>query len=43
MAHLASLVQLTESEAHEEHGIDAAQHPRQLLLVSLQAACSTQR
>ena len=26
MTHLACLMQLAESEAHEEHGIDAAQH-----------------
>ncbi len=36
MTHLAGFVQLAESEAHEEHGVDAAQHPRQLLLICLQ-------
>ena len=36
MAHLAGFMQLAESEAHEEHGVDAAQHPGQLLLVCLQ-------
>ena len=36
MTHLAGFMQLAESEAHEEHGIDAAQHPGQLLLVCLQ-------
>ena len=35
VAHLAGFLQLAEAEAHEEHGIDAAQHPCQLLLVSL--------
>ena len=35
MAHFAGFVQLAESEAHEEHGVDAAQHPSQLLLVCL--------
>ena len=36
MTHLASFMQLAESETHEEHGVDAAQHPGQLLLVCLQ-------
>jgi hypothetical protein len=36
MTHLAGFMQLAESEAHEEHGVDAAQHPGQLLLVCLQ-------
>lgn len=35
MAHFPSFMQLAEAEAHEEHGIDAAQHPRQLLLIYL--------
>ena len=35
MTHLARLMQFAESEAHQKHGIDAAQHPCQLLLVSL--------
>ena len=28
VTHLACLMQLAESEAHEEHGVDAAQHAR---------------
>ncbi len=36
MTHLAGFMQLAESETHEEHGVDAAQHPGQLLLVCLQ-------
>lgn len=35
MTHLASFMQLTKAEAHEEHGIDAAKHARQLFLIYL--------